>query len=335
MFGIKGLRPLGAFCYMGSLFTYLLVHKRDFDLLHVHQALYPAFISVFVGKQLVHKPVLVKTASSGMTSDIKMLKRFPFGGSQLRYLLRNMDCLVAVSERTGQDFKKLGFPESNVVYIPNGVQIPSYQRPVKKKPARVLTIARLSREKGIDVLLKAWSEVIKERTDLRLSIVGDGPLQAQMREMAQGLGVEPYVSFEGMMSNVEDFLREADLFVLPSRTEGMSNALLEAMSYGLPCVATNVGGNSELLGLDQPAVPSKGFAIGQNGLIVNSEDSEGLAKAILLFIEDSHLSEEMGRRSRCFIQERYSIETIADKYIVLYQELLSERSQDVRNLRSN
>ena len=79
MFGIKGIRTLSGLIYMFTLGLYLLIHWRQYDIIHVHQALYPAFLSVFVGKQILRKPVLVKTASSGRTSDIEGLKGFPFG----------------------------------------------------------------------------------------------------------------------------------------------------------------------------------------------------------------------------------------------------------------
>ena len=83
----EGDSKIGAFIYMISLGLFLLLHKTKYDLIHVHQALYPAFVSVLVGKQVLGKPVIVKTASSGMTSDIKQLERYPLGkhSSQISY----------------------------------------------------------------------------------------------------------------------------------------------------------------------------------------------------------------------------------------------------------
>jgi len=113
--------------------------------------------------------------------------------------------------------------------------------------------------------------------------------------------------------------------VLPSRTEGLSNALLEAMSHGLPCIATRVGGNEELLESRQEPISPGAFAIGKGGLLVNSEDVEGLAQAILFLVRNQELREEIGRRAQAYVEENYSIERVADRYIALYQKLLNRR----------
>ena len=328
MFGIKGnrtTRMLGGLIYMISLGVYLIIHRREYDIIHVHQALYPAFVSVLIGKQVLRKPVIVKSASSGMTSDIKWLRQFPLGSFQLAYLLRRMDCLVAVSKITGGEFKEVGYPDSRIVYISNGVEIPVTGKARNKQIIHVISIARLSKEKGVDVLLKAWALVMQEEKALKLTILGDGPLQSEMKGMSQSLGTDEWVKFTGNVHNVEEYLRHADLFVLTSRTEGMSNALLEAMSYGIPCIATKVGGNGELLGGEDKEIPIGGYVIGRNGLLVNPDDVQGLSEAILYFIRNQSEREEMGRRSQKFILENYSIDLVADRYLALYQSMLNKR----------
>jgi glycosyltransferase involved in cell wall biosynthesis len=143
--------------------------------------------------------------------------------------------------------------------------------------------------------------------------------------LSQYLGVTGSVTFLGMIQNVMDYLKSADLFVLPSRAEGLSNSLLEAMSYGIPCIATEVGGNSELLESgNQKVLPGK-YVIGGNGLLINPDDIEGLAKAILYLIRNRDVREGLGRKSRKFVQEKFSIDLVADKYIGLYQHMLEGR----------
>ena len=326
MFGIKGIRTMGALIYMMSLGLFLLLHKKRYDLIHVHQALYPAFVSVFVGKQILGKPVLVKTASSGITSDFKLLKRFPLGNLQLKYLLKKMDCLVAVSRISGGEYQSIGFPESQIVYISNGVEVPRERKGFPAGITRVVATSRLSKEKGIDVLLKAWAEVIKYEKGLKLTIIGHGPLESELKNLSQSFGIEKSVEFKGMVENVEAYLKNAELFVLSSRSEGMPNALLEAMSYGIPCIATNVGGNGELLGADDKKISSEGYLIVRNGLLVNPDDVKGLSEAILYLLRHKEERAELGRRSRRFIKENYSIDSIADRYISLYQSMLSKGS---------
>ena len=327
MFGIKGLRPLAALTYMVTLGIYLLLHRREFDLIHVHQALHPAFVSTLVGKQVLRKPVIVKTASSGVTSDINQLKQYPLGNFQLRYLLRNMGYLVAVSRVGGKEFNDIGFPESQIEYIPNGVALPQEGKTTYGKMKRVITAARLSREKGIDILIKAWANVVQQEKNLKLIIVGNGPLEGELKKLCMELGVAELVEFAGMVQNVKERLRDADLFVLPSRAEGLSNALLEAMSHGLPCIATNVGGNVELIGEDNhnKIMPGE-FMTARNGLLVNPDDVEGISKAMVYLIRNRIEREEMGAQGRLYIGENYSIDLIADKYITLYQRMLDRKS---------
>jgi glycosyltransferase involved in cell wall biosynthesis len=129
-----------------------------------------------------------------------------------------------------------------------------------------------------------------------------------------------------MVQDVSPFLKEADLFILPSRTEGVSNALLEAMSYGIPCIATDVGGNPEALGKgESQTIPKGHYIVGKNGVLINPDDVKGLSEAIFYLIREGGVREEMGRRSRKFVQENYSIDVIADRYMAHYQRMLDGR----------
>ena len=326
MFGVKGLRPIGVLAYAISLGIFLLIRRNEYDVIHVHQALYPAFVAVFVGKRILKKPVIVKSASSGMTGDIVWMKRFPLGTFQLRYLLKRLDYLIAVSRVTGAEFEAAGFPSERLLYIPNGVAVFTGRKIGFDLQNVLVTIARLSLEKGIDVLLNAFAICRRMRSNLRLVIVGDGPLRSELEQMSRTLGVSDYVNFMGMLDDIGDCLRAADLFVLPSRTEGMSNALLEAMGYGVPCVATAVGGNKELLGGGDGEIERSGYVVGENGVLVNPEDAEGLANASLYLMDRKELREKLGGNARSFVKGSHSIDSVAERYIDLYRHLLRERN---------
>jgi glycosyltransferase involved in cell wall biosynthesis len=325
MFGVKGLRTLGGGTYMGSLALYLLLHRQEYDLIHVHQALYPAFVSVLVGKQILRKPVIVKTASSGITSDIKSLRKLPLGAFQLRYLVKRMDCLVTVSHEAGEEFIAVGYPQPQILYIPNGVSIPPEAKSSCGRVIRILTTARLSREKGIDVLLRAWAYVRTKDEVARLEIVGYGPLESDLKKLCNSLNVAESVHFKGMVHNPSGYLKEADLFVLPSRSEGMSNALLEAMSYGIPCIATCVGENSQLMGTNPEQLSVGRYLVAENGLLVNPDDVRGLSEAIIRLIQDQRLREEIARKGRMKVERHFSIDAVAEKYIRLYDHLLKRK----------
>jgi N-acetylgalactosamine-N,N'-diacetylbacillosaminyl-diphospho-undecaprenol 4-alpha-N-acetylgalactosaminyltransferase len=133
------------------------------------------------------------------------------------------------------------------------------------------------------------------------------------------------VQFVGLVSNVGDYLEESDIFVLPSRAEGMSNALIEAMSFGLSCIATKISGNTELMGLIPDQIVSEGdLFVAKNGILINPDDVEGLAKAILFLIHNAKVRKEVGIHGRSHIQNHFSIDSIADRYIALYRSLLQE-----------
>lgn len=329
MFGMKNHRMIRMFAgliYVMSLAIYLLIHGREYDIIHVHQFLYPAFVSVLIGKKVLKKPVLVKSASSGVTSDIERLRQLPLGCFQLNFLLKELEDLVAISKATGKDFKKIGYSESRISYIPNGVEVPVIGKNTYDQVTQVVTITRLSQEKGLDVLLKAWADVVREEKSLKMLIVGSGSLESGLKTLSRSLGILESVHFVGEVQNVSKYLRESHLFILPSRSEGLSNALLEAMSYGIPCIATNVGGNIEPLGGEEGEIPKGEYVIARNGLLINPDDVKGLTEAVLFFIRNQNEREEMGKRGRIHVKENYSIDLVADRYIALYQRLLEGRS---------
>ena len=327
MFGIIGIRTFGVFAYALSLGIYLLLHRREYDILHVHQVLYPAFVSAFVGKGLLKKPILVKMGCSGLTSDTKNIKRFPLGSFQLKYLLKEMDCLVTVNEEGIKEFLNLGYPLSRIQYIPNGVATFLDGKTHYDQVLFLITTVRLDKQKGIDILLKAWARVVTHENNLKLLILGRGPLESELKNMSQTLGIGDSVEFIGEVIHVEEYLKKSDIFVLASRAEGMSNALLEAMSHGLACIATNISGNVELMGMGDDSKILKGdFIASPNGLLIQPEDIEGLTKAILFFVKNQKARENLGRNGRQYIQKNFSIDLVADKYITLYQRMLNRKS---------
>jgi glycosyltransferase involved in cell wall biosynthesis len=325
MFGIKGIRTMGALIYVISLSLFLIRYKKGYDLIHVHQVLYPAFVSALISKGIFDKPILVKMGCSGLTGDIINLKRFPFGRFQLKYLMKKVDLLVTVNPEGKDEFKAIGFPESKIQYIPNGIGPPPDGKNDYDEARTVITTVRLDPQKGIDILLKAWHKVTFEQKCLKLLILGQGPRESELKDLAKALRIEESVQFVGLVSNVGDYLEESDIFVLPSRAEGMSNALIEAMSFGLSCIATKISGNTELMGVNPDQIVSEGdFFVAKNGILINPDDVEGLAKAILFLIHNAKVRKEVGIHGRSHIQNHFSIDSIADRYIALYRSLLQE-----------
>jgi glycosyltransferase involved in cell wall biosynthesis len=173
---------------------------------------------------------------------------------------------------------------------------------------RTVFVGRLVPEKDVTTLLKAWRHVIRVVPEAVLDIVGSGPLEGDLRAQANDLGVEKQVRFHGEQSEVVPYLQAADCFVLPSRVEGMSNALLEAMAVGLPVVATRIEGNERLL---EDAV---------TGRLVPPDDEGTLARALLDILQDVDGAQSLGRRARTLVLERFGMSDVADAYVALYTD---------------
>ncbi|GAG12534.1 unnamed protein product, partial [marine sediment metagenome] len=210
------------------------------------------------------------------------------------------------------------FSLSRVIYIPNGVRIDNshklldFEKDTLRKRLNlpfgklVVYTGQINRTKGIFFLLKAWELIQKGRHDVSLILIGETNDLALQRLLKS----DEKIYCIGKVENISDYLKGADIFVLPSFSEGMSNSLLEAMSYGLSIVATNIGGNRELI-IDQ-----------KNGLLVEPEDVQGLATAILKLIKDESLAKGLGEQAKRDIK-KYNINRIANNYIRLYSEILS------------
>ncbi|MEA3349561.1 MAG: glycosyltransferase family 4 protein [Chloroflexota bacterium] len=202
-------------------------------------------------------------------------------------------------------------PSLNIHIIPNGVDIEEYA-PVDRawSPAQLLFTGRLVYQKGLDVLLEALSNLDSLAWDL--TIVGDGPQQNELEKQAQSLNLQDRISFVGWKHRqaLNHYYQRANLFVLPSRHEGMPNALLEAMSSGLPAIASDIAGNEELV-ID-----------GKNGLLVPPDDVQALQDALHQLITQENLRREMGTAARQHIAASYSWRGTAQAYLDLLRRVV-------------
>ena len=237
----------------------------------------------------------------------------------IRSLLQRIQAVVVLLSSQMKNYLAAhDFDLPNVRFIPNGVDTARFT-PVHRSTARdermqvVICVARLCYQKGIDVLLQAWSLVHEQAPQARLIIVGTGPLQNQLEYMAKALGIAESVEFAGLQSDVVAQLHRGSLAVHPSRWEGMANALLEAMACGLPCVATRVSGSEDII------------QHGVSGLLVEPEDYQGMAQALLTLLRDQALAQMYGQAARATIEERFSLEHITEMYVELYQSIAALR----------
>ncbi len=233
------------------------------------------------------------------------------------------DRVVAVSEDAArQAIEVERVSPSKVVTIPNGVDTFEY-RPGDMRSARarlgvpergfhVGTVARLAAVKDQATLVSAFAHLAARRTDVHLTLVGDGPERARLEGLATHLGVRGLTTFTGARDDVAEVLPAFDVFALSSLSEGNSLTLLEAASAGLPIVATRVGGNPEVV------------VEGETGMLVPPASPGALGKALVMLGESGRLA-EMGRAGRARIERRFAVDRMAASYQDLYSELVGRR----------
>ncbi len=300
-------------CFMVSVFIFLYRRRKEYTIIHCHILQeFQTVVSLFF-KGIFKKKVIVKMSSSGETSDIKLLKRSLRGRLFFRWI-KKVDAVVSVCKQSSRELLNGGFPEESIVEIPNGVDIHTFvPRPPRSRPegTTITFVGRLDRYKGVDFLLEAFKRVLARKSTARLVIVGTGPDETLLKQTAARLKVQGSVHFKGRQEDVGAVLTDTDIFVLPTLSEGMSNVLLEAMSCGLPVVATSVGGNCDLI-RDR-----------QNGILVPPGDAPALSEALMEMLDNTTVAQQLGNEARKTVQEHYSLECITDRYLNLYNRLAS------------
>jgi glycosyltransferase involved in cell wall biosynthesis len=181
----------------------------------------------------------------------------------------------------------------------------------------VVTVGHIRRIKGIDVLVETAAKVAREVPDAVFLVVGRNSEPAHVRELEaliEKLGVQKNVRFLGETENIHPLLKMSNVFFLPSRSEGFSNALIEAMARGLPCVATRVGGNGEAI--DE----------GRSGFLVENEDAATAADRIVWLLRNTAQAKKMGEAGREIVETKFTAEVMMERLIALYDGLLAEGS---------
>ena len=303
---------LWGICYIVSVFMFLYKKRKDYDIIHCHiiQGFHTIVSILF--KYIFKKKVIAKMSSSGETSDFTLLKEVKFGRLFLR-CIRNVDAIISVCKKSTEEILESGFPKDILIEIPNGVDTHKFFKDVqreRKNQNNIIYVGRLDNYKGVNYLLSGFKDVLSKVDNVKLTIVGNGPDESLLMDMANNLRIKDNVVFKGRQEDILSELYVADIFVLPSLSEGMSNVLLEAMSCGLPVVATSVGGNGDLI-KDRC-----------NGILIEPRNSMKLSAALLELLENEELAKKLGKEARKTVKENYSMDHIVDKYVELYSRLV-------------
>ncbi len=313
-------------CYLLALFAmgWQLWRCRDkYDILHVFQ--FSLFtLPALVVCRLARKPLVVamrcdtpplKGQSRARSwADLDGLARL--GRPALRlinYQLRLAQaCIVVLSTHMRESLRRYGLDGAPIRLIPNGVDTVCFapHAEQEEQALTVICVAQFRHQKGIDVLLCAWSLLVEQLPEARLILVGDGPLCTSLQHLAEELGITASVEFAGLRSDVARQYLRGRIAVLPSRWEGMPNALLEAMACGRACIATRVSGSEDVLFQEE------------HGLLVEPEDRDGLAAALWLLLTEPEIARRYGQAARQHIEQHYAFPRIMDRHIELYREIL-------------
>jgi glycosyltransferase involved in cell wall biosynthesis len=314
--GITSLISFGGF---------LLCHGRDFDVWHVHQYGYHAALAVALGK-LLHRPVVLKLTSSAAAGLGNAVGR-GIAGCFWGVFHRRVDACLAVSEETREEAIRFGIPQKHIHLVPNGLDGRQFHpaSPEERATARralglacerlVLYVGRLSAEKNPLGLLDAWAVVdTKAREGALLALVGDGPDWDQVRARARATNLAGSVHWAGERSDVATWYRAADVYVIPSHYEGLSNTMIEALACGLPVISTRVSGSSILL--ESPTA----------GIVVDVGDVLQLAGAMESLLQNAAMRTRLGENAQLRFESSFSLEILSKEIISLYGRLLNRNN---------
>lgn len=291
--------------------------RRGVDLVHVHNvSWFGAFVTLLA--RAAGLPVLTKLPCFG-DAGIPWMRRRLFGFLRIA-LLKRCDAIIAMTPESVAELENIGYPGARVLKVTNGIPLlsPTLSHPGSSYTVKAIFVGRLSLRKGLVDLLHSWVSVkSRAQQPIKLRLIGSGPQADELRALALALGLGETVEFSGYCNDVPVELAKADLFVLPSYSEGNSNAILEAMRAGLPVVTTRLGGAS--------------IQVGPEGerFLVAAGDRQTLSDRLLELIEDETLRLHIGTAMRARIESLFAIDRVAATYEQAYELMLSGRSEQI------
>jgi len=323
----KGARH---YCSIILKFTAFFLSRREhFQIVHLHGFSLKSALLTLLSK-IFHKKVIIKMTSTGHDDPVAMRQR----GFLLNYFFSKANAYVGMSPLFGELYRKSQLPSDRLKQIPNGVDTNRFRPVTAGQKATlldqlslprgmklILFIGHFSREKRPDILLDAWKRYVAETfPDTGIIFVGatkvdhyevDAELIRDIRHLA-----EPYLDdrifFFERTDEIEKVYQAADFFVFPSLREGMPNALLEAMSSGLPVIVSKLDGITDWVVEDE-----------RNGLLFEPGNRFDLGEALLRVLKNDNFANSLGVKARKTVIERFSIKRVAEEYGELYRYLVS------------
>lgn len=291
--------------FMLEAFFVLYNKKKTIDVIHVHEANWLVGFATWVGNTLKIK-VVCKESTYPIKVGIKS-KRVPLAGCWSRWSLDAH--YIALHTEIRNEIIRKGVSANHVSVIPNGVDIPDAKISIMNNfdVVYVGNFTQGAETKGFDILIDAWGAVHRQFPEATLTIVGRGD-SSEWQERSKKLNCFKSINFVGHKEKVEEYYQKACLHVLPSRREGMSNSLLEAQSFGLPSIVSDIPGNR--------AVIKNGY----NGILVPVGKSNDLSDAIVDLLKNNSKRFKMGGNARLSMINQFSIYLISKQLLREYRK---------------
>ena len=306
----KRIKFLGALSLMFQFGAWILRNQKEYAFIHVHiTKLLAAALGVIkpwlkiqvITKISGHYEFTGGVLDNNQKTNLKLIF--------LRAFTRKLDFVHSVSQYTSQMLLDNGFNSQQIIDIPNTVDTNRFSN-LERVDDGCINIGycgRLEAVKGLELLFKAVSLLDESQcSKVRIRIAGDGDHLSVLQSEMEQLGLEAQVEFLGRIQNVPEFLATLDIYTQPSYAEGLPNSVLEAMSDGLPVVASRISGNVDLV------------EEGVNGYLFESGDSIGFSEKLKQLISDKALRNHMGAKGREKIEQNYSTDSVSARFIKLY-----------------
>jgi sugar transferase (PEP-CTERM/EpsH1 system associated) len=293
----------------------LFVAERP-DIVHTHS--WGTLLEGLLAARLARVPVVIH-------GEHGTLQLRPYQRWLQRQAWRAADQVIAVSSRLADRIaRETAFPRESIRVLRNGVDLARFDQIDRSAVRRslsvpaeaqvVVAVGRLVPVKDHRMLLEAIAMMCRNQVPVTLLIAGDGPLKEPLQAQAAALGIGAHVRFLGHRPDAEAVLAAADVFVLSSSSEGMSNTILEAMAARLPVVATRVGGADEMV-ID-----------GETGCLVPAGGPEELAAALTALLSAPDRARAMGAAGRARAEQEFSLSGMVTRYETLYAEAVSVKA---------
>jgi len=307
---------------LGSL-PLLLLRLKRFGIIHLHSL--NGMYSAMLVNWLTKKKVIFKMTNFGMDDPVSLRKQR--GGRLKLFFFKRADRVVAISSDCLKSCRQSEITPAVCASIPNGVDVDVFKplnREAKIKLRRTMGVkgdelvitfvGQIRRRKGVITLVRALKPLLVTTRQIRCYIVGpvaEVDYFAAVQDEISALPPGACFDFPGEVGDAQRYLQISDIFVFPSVREGLPNALLEAMTCGLACVASDISGCADVI------------MHGRNGLLVPPDSMSELTEAIRAVVDDRLLRERLGREARRSICKMYSLDRVANDYCELYASMLA------------